>query len=151
MPLSAVRACQWLGARLGCHSRQWEQRSPFLFLRGGGSALPSLQLSWGTCLSYRGPHFAQTGLERDSLARCASPVCISISSLLSWLASSVFENKLLFVLLKGGVPHPVPTQGILKVPLAHFPHPRPRKPGSIADCQAYAACWSGYCSVRLSA
>lgn len=58
--------------------------------------LGRLALLWG---QEAGAHFSQTGLDRGSLARCASPVCISMSSLLSWLASSVFENKLLFVLL----------------------------------------------------
>lgn len=38
----------------------------------------------------------------DKPGWCDSPVCISVSSLLSRLASAVFENKLLFVLLRRG-------------------------------------------------
>lgn len=60
-----MRARRWLAARLGCHSRQWAQRSPFPFLRGGVSALPSLQLCWGVWPSYggrrRGPTFLRQG------------------------------------------------------------------------------------------
>lgn len=41
--------------------------SPSLFLRGGGGALPCMQLCWGTCRSHRGRLFSQMGLERQSL------------------------------------------------------------------------------------
>lgn len=59
-----MRARRWLAARLGCHSRQWAQRSPFPFLRGGGSALPSLQLCWGVWPSYGGRRGGPTFLRQ---------------------------------------------------------------------------------------
>lgn len=96
--MDAGRTFPWLGARPGCQSRQWGHGSPILFLRGNGSILPCLQLWWGTW--------------------CGCPVCISISSLLSWLASlSLKINSSLCCCKEEEVPW-----GILGVPLAHFPH-----------------------------
>lgn len=82
----------------GGQARQWGHGSPILFLRGNGSILPCPQLWWGTW--------------------CGCPVCISISSLLSWLASlSLKINSSLCCCKEEEVP-----RGILGVPLAHFPH-----------------------------
>lgn len=79
------------------------QRSPFSFLRGGGSALPSLQLCWGTWPSYEGGAVGGPLFSDRAGQGQLGPVCLSCLHFnvkpLSWLASSVFENKLLFVLL----------------------------------------------------
>lgn len=110
--MDAGRTFPWLGARPGCHG------SPVLFLPENGSILPCLQLWWGTCHSYRGPLFSDEVGKTHSLAWCGSPVCISISSLLSWLASlSLKINSSLCCRKEEEVPW-----GILGVPLAHFPH-----------------------------
>lgn len=112
------RTFPWLGARPGCQSRQWGHGRPILFLRGNGTILPCLQLWWGTCHSYRGPLFSDEVGKTHSLAWCGCPVCISISSLLSWLASlSLKINSSLCCCKEEEVPW-----GILGVPLAHFPH-----------------------------
>lgn len=68
-----------------------------------GMAVPGLPAALSGPVSLPpGPLFSQPGLERHSFAWCGSPVCISIPSLLSWLASAVFEDKLFSALLRRG-------------------------------------------------
>lgn len=110
LPMNALRTFGGWGAGWSCHSRLYLRGMPSCFSEEvAASCSAFLRQGW-----------------KDSLVWHGSPVCISISCLLCWLASAGFASKLLLVLWRRGA------RGTSGGSVGSLPTPWPRKACSVA-------------------